>query len=264
MAEQEERRMRQKLNKEFNIFAGKVQEESGTVEADVPFRDLGFTGVPNRSNVLMQPTTECLVHLTEPPFTVYTLEDVELAYLERVQFGLKNFDLVFVFKDLNKPVAHINTIPAKALDGIKDWLDSVDIPFIEGPLNLNWPAILKNVNQDRAGFYEDGGWSTLAGDDDEGGSEDEEDSASEFEIESDEDDAETDSESDFSEADSDASEDGDEDADSDEDSEGEDWDELESKAKNQDRHKQKSRARDDSDDDLAPKKKQKSGGSKHR
>ena len=36
----------------------------GDVEFDVPFRELGFHGVPHRETVLLQPTTNCLVHLT--------------------------------------------------------------------------------------------------------------------------------------------------------------------------------------------------------
>ena len=47
--------------------------------------ELGFDGVPVKSMVLIQPTTHALVHLTEMPFTVITLDDVELVSLERVQ-----------------------------------------------------------------------------------------------------------------------------------------------------------------------------------
>ena len=40
------------------------QMTKGDVEFDVPFRELGFHGVPHRETVLLQPTTNCLVHLT--------------------------------------------------------------------------------------------------------------------------------------------------------------------------------------------------------
>lgn len=76
-----------------------------------------------RSNVLLQPTTECLVHLSEFPVTVITLADVEIVYLERLQFHLKNFDLVFVFKDLTRTPVHINSIPMKAVEGVREWLE---------------------------------------------------------------------------------------------------------------------------------------------
>ncbi len=87
--EQEERRRRAALDREFKNFAEKISDagKEDKVEVDIPFRELGFNGVPNRSNVLCQPSTDCLVQLTEPPFMVITLEDIEIAHLERVQVG---------------------------------------------------------------------------------------------------------------------------------------------------------------------------------
>ena len=89
----------------------------------MPFRDLGFMGVPHRQLVLMQPTTDCLVHLSDMPPLVVTLADVEWAHLERVQFGLKNFDMVFVYKDFTRAVVHVNTIPMDQLENVKEWLE---------------------------------------------------------------------------------------------------------------------------------------------
>ena len=119
------------------------------IEFDTPFRDLGFPGAPFRSTVLLQPTSGCLVNLTEwvnfisyvitfilnininllttfififqPPFVI-TLEDVELVHFERVQFHLKNFDMIFVFKDYHRKVAMLNAIPMNMLDHVKEWL----------------------------------------------------------------------------------------------------------------------------------------------
>lgn len=200
----------------------------------MPIRDLGFHGVPFRSNVYIQPTTECLIQLTEPPFMVITLEDIEVAHLERVQFGLKNFDLVFVFKDFTRPPYHINTIPVESLEDVKDFLDSSDIAFTEGPLNLNWPTIMKTVTADTHQFFADGGWSFLANDSDDENGEDEEEQESNFEIsESELEDASESSEED-SDFDSNASAEASDEEASDED-EGEDWDELERKAKKRDR-----------------------------
>jgi nucleosome binding factor SPN SPT16 subunit len=235
--EQEERRRRAVLDKEFKGFAEKIQNANSGDDfaVDIPFRELGFNGVPFRSNVLMQPTTDCLVQLTEPPFTVITLDEIEIAHLERVQFGLKNFDMVFVFKDFSRPPVHVNTIPVESLDAVKDWLDSVNVPFSEGPLNLNWGMIMKTVTADPHQFFMDGGWSFLSQDsDDEGDQEEEEEEESAFEM----------SESELAQSDE-SSEDsefgGDDDASADEgsgsevDESGEDWDELERKAAKKDR-----------------------------
>jgi nucleosome binding factor SPN SPT16 subunit len=85
--EQEERRRRAELDRQFKAFAEKISDaarETG-INVDIPFRELSFNGVPNRSNVLMAPATDALVQLTEPPFTVITLEEIEIAHLERIQ-----------------------------------------------------------------------------------------------------------------------------------------------------------------------------------
>ncbi|KAI3400100.1 hypothetical protein diail_4330 [Diaporthe ilicicola] len=235
-AEQEERRRRAELDRLFKGFAEKIAEagRNESIEVDMPIRDLGFHGVPFRSNVYIQPTTECLIQLTEPPFMVITLEDIEVAHLERVQFGLKNFDLVFIFKDFTRAPYHINTIPMDSLEDVKDFLDSSDIAFTEGPLNLNWPTIMKTVTADTHQFFADGGWSFLANDSDDENDEEEEEQESNFEIsESELEDASESSEED-SDFDSNASAEASDEEASDED-EGEDWDEMERKAKKRDR-----------------------------
>ncbi|MCJ1348492.1 FACT complex subunit spt16 [Peltigera leucophlebia] len=233
--EQEERRRRALLDKQFKAFAEKVQAagQDDVAGVDIPFRELGFNGVPNRSNVLCQPTTDCLVQLTEPPFTVITLEELEVVHLERVQFGLKNFDMVCVFKDFHRPPVHINNIPVESLESVKEWLDSVNIAYSEGPLNLNWGTIMKTILADTHQFFADGGWSFLSTEsDDEGEEEEEEESA--FEMSDSEVAASEDSSEDDSDFDDDASAD-EGDASLDEDSGGEDWDELEKKASRKDR-----------------------------
>ncbi|KAF2460299.1 FACT complex subunit-domain-containing protein [Lineolata rhizophorae] len=235
-AEQEERRRRAQLDKEFKSFAEKISDAGRNegISVDIPFRELGFNGVPSRSSVLMQPTTDCLVQLTEPPFFVVTLSEIEIVHLERVQFGLKNFDMVVVFHDFNRPPVHINTIPVESLDAVKDWLDSVEIPYSEGPLNLNWTTIMKTVTTDPHQFFVDGGWSFIAnGSDDSEQESSEEESA--FEI-SDEDLAESEESSEEdSEFDENASAEASDDMSGEEESEGEDWDELEKKAKKRDK-----------------------------
>lgn len=71
----------------------------------------------------MQPSTDCLVHLSDPPFTVVTLNEIEVASLERVQFSLKQFDMVLIFKEFTRPPLHINSIPSAQLDNVKEWLE---------------------------------------------------------------------------------------------------------------------------------------------
>jgi len=63
---------------------------------------------------------------------VVTLNEIEIAHLERVQFGLKNFDMVLIFNDFARPPVHINTVDMKELESVREWLDSTDIPTTEG------------------------------------------------------------------------------------------------------------------------------------
>ena len=85
--------------------------------------------MPFRSHVFLQPTVHCLVQLIEPPFLVIHLQEIDIAYFERVQFSLRNFDLVFIYKDREKAPVHINTIPVESLDPIKEWLEYVRVCF---------------------------------------------------------------------------------------------------------------------------------------
>ncbi|KAL8864084.1 MAG: hypothetical protein Q9198_010103 [Flavoplaca austrocitrina] len=140
--------------------------------------------------------------------------------------------MVFVFKDFHRPPVHINTIPVESLEPVKEWLDSINIAYSEGPLNLNWSTIMKTIITDPHQFFIDGGWSFLAAEsDDEGDSEEEEESA--FEMSDSELAVSDESSEDESDFDDDAS--ADEGSASDEVSAGEDWDELEKKAKKKDR-----------------------------
>lgn len=158
--EREERKHKDAMNLQFLKFAEAIQEASG-VDIEVPYRSQGFHGINGRQMLLYQPTNSCLVHLTEPPFLIVIIAEVELVHLERIQFGLKNFDMVFVYKDYTKPVTHINSIPVNKLESVKEWLDKVDIPFSEGPANLSWPEIMKIINSDLHSFFSTGGWSFL-------------------------------------------------------------------------------------------------------
>lgn len=233
--EQEERKRKALLDKEFKAFAELISDASkGLFDLDIPFRELGFQGVPFRSAVFCMPTRDCLISLIDPPYLVVTLEEIEIAHLERVQFGLKNFDLVFVFKDFSKAVVHINTIPMELLEDVKNWLTDVDIPFSEGQMNLNWGSVMKTVLSDPYSFFADGGWSCLTGDGD-SEMEESEDEESEFEASDDDpSDEEVASEEEDSEAYSSDGSDGSGSGEEEDSDNGDDWDELERKAAKED------------------------------
>ena len=238
-AEQRERKFKDKLNKEFKNFVESVQAISNeTVDFDIPYRELGFHGVPYKANVFIMPSVNCLVSLIDQPFFVVTLSEIEVAHFERVQFTLKNFDLVLIFKDYSIPPIRICTIPAEFLESIKDWLNDIDIVYSESLNPLNWTNVMKEITRDLPGFIEEGGWNFLQESESEGeaGSGDEEmEIDSEF-SEKDIEDSEDDDESEFSDE-SEAAESEEEDSfDSEEDS-GLEWDELEEQAKKMDAKK---------------------------
>jgi hypothetical protein len=68
------------------------------LDFEIPFRELGFMGVPHRQTAFVMPTVNCLVELVEMPFTVVTMGEVNIVNLERVGFNLRNFDMTLVFK----------------------------------------------------------------------------------------------------------------------------------------------------------------------
>ncbi|CAF2841546.1 unnamed protein product [Rotaria sp. Silwood2] len=162
LAEQAEHELRNKLKGAFQTFIDKVlQQKSFPFEFETPFRPLGFHGTPHRSMVLILPTTTCVVQLTEWPPLVIVLDEVELIHFERVHFQLKNFDMVFIMKDYSKKTQSIQAIPMAELDPIKNWLNSCDICYTEGPQSLNWAKIMKTITDDLSGFFTQGGWTFL-------------------------------------------------------------------------------------------------------
>lgn len=59
-------------------------------------------------------------------------DEVEVVHFERIHFGLKFFDVTFIFKNYDKPPIRIGAIPSAHLEDIKYWVDSLDILYSEG------------------------------------------------------------------------------------------------------------------------------------
>jgi len=118
--------------------------------------------------VFLTPTVHCLVNVIEYPWFVMSLDDIQIAYFERIAFSLRNFDLVFVFNDWNEKPVQINSIPIESLETIKEWLDQCGIKYYSGKTNLNWRKLLDQISIDPKKFWEDGGWAAF----DEGGGDD--------------------------------------------------------------------------------------------
>lgn len=161
--EQRERELRNRLNKDFQAFVQKVEKLIPNFEFDIPYKELGFWGVPFRNNVYLTPTVNCLINIIEFPFFVMSLEDVQIAFFERVQFNLKHFDLVFVKNDWKEKEVHITSIPVSNLETIKEWLDSCNIKFYVGTANVAWRMLLDKIAVNPKKFWDRGGWSSMFG-----------------------------------------------------------------------------------------------------
>jgi nucleosome binding factor SPN SPT16 subunit len=159
--ELKERKKIDNMNKEFIRFSKNVEEISD-IKFDLPYRELEFTGVPHKSNVVLYPTQNCIISLGEIPFFVISINEIDIIYFERVSQSLKNFDMAFIFKDLSKPIKRITSIPMENLDMLKTWADENDIFFGEGLYNINWSNVMDSIKKDPDTFVKDGCWNFLA------------------------------------------------------------------------------------------------------
>merc|ERR1712187_696878 len=117
------------VHHEFVRFTKRIKEkvwdkyslkniEGKALEWDIPYRKLGFDGAPHKSMSKLFPTNNCLVNLIEIPFTVVTLDEIEVVNLERAALHLKNFDMAIVNKDFSKEILLIEAIPMINIDRI--------------------------------------------------------------------------------------------------------------------------------------------------
>lgn len=259
--EQRERQLRKKLNEAFKDYCRKVElvaKKNGFhLEFDIPYRDLGFLGNPHKEMVSITPTLNCLVNLTETPFFVVDLSNVDHVHFERVTLQSKAFDMVIINRDFTKQPWRVDMIPNVEKNSIQDWLTDMEISYTEGPMNLNWKQIMSTISGDER-FYmdteEDGytekeaGWAFLrmSGQDDD----EDEDSAgedSDFSGDQGKGQESEDEESEESDFDEEESEESDFDADDDLEEQGMDWEDMERKALQDDKRKRHDPPTNDND-----------------
>lgn len=174
------------------------------IEFDIPFEELDFFGCPHKSVVKVRPTKNCLIAISEFPFFIIDISDIEHVHFERVQFGIKNFDMAIIFKDFTT-FKRINSIPIEHIEDIKSYLDEIGIIYSESIVPMNWTNVLQQIREDFEAFLEEGGWRFLAEDEADGDEDDEDEEDEEFSGESEEDEDESSGESDFSDEEDDYS-----------------------------------------------------------
>eukprot|EP00484_Ammonia_sp_Unknown_P023047 CAMPEP_0197039880 /NCGR_PEP_ID=MMETSP1384-20130603/16638_1 /TAXON_ID=29189 /ORGANISM="Ammonia sp." /LENGTH=1132 /DNA_ID=CAMNT_0042470547 /DNA_START=51 /DNA_END=3449 /DNA_ORIENTATION=- len=169
-AEQEEQKRIKKTNQQFKMFCDKSKqmalEHGFNLEFDKPNFDLTMNGVPNKQSTDMYPTENCLIALDDSPAFVIDMRDVEIAHFERVSYSLRNFDLVFVFKDFTQEPHRITTIPREYLDTLQDFLNWKNVLYSTGKINLDWKTLMGKIRTNLEGFINSGGWDFLLQQDD--------------------------------------------------------------------------------------------------
>ena len=196
----------------------------------MPENDLSFFGCPQRQVVKIRPTKDCLVAISDFPFFVMDVDDIEIVHFERMFYGMKNFDLAIVFKDFTN-FTRINSVPMEHAEGLRDYFNEIGIIYIETLAPLKWQEILNVIKDDFPAWLDEGAWTQFVeGDDEEGEeeSEDEEDPVCSYDKEE-----ESSDESDFSDVSDEESSDVESEADLSE--EGLSWDEHEKQAAEEDR-----------------------------
>ena len=86
--EERERQMKIKLNNRFANFVKTIENVADRgrhkLEFDIPFEELFFYGCPFKSVVKVRPTKNCLIAISEFPFFVVDIDDIEIVHFERV------------------------------------------------------------------------------------------------------------------------------------------------------------------------------------
>ena len=79
--EEHQKDIKRRIDREFMAWAKSCDEFTNkSFEFEVPNRNIGFYGTTFRSNVLLQPTKNCIINITEPHFFVFAIEDIEVAW----------------------------------------------------------------------------------------------------------------------------------------------------------------------------------------
>lgn len=251
--EQRERVLKKRLNDLFKDFAQRVQQVAQAhdhlLEFDAPYRDLAFSGTPHREMVTVHFSAQCIMSVSEAPFFVVPLDDIEHVHFERVMPSGKNLDMVIILKDFDKEPLTINSIPREHFVKIEQTLLDVEVTFTYGMQSWKWKEVLAGAKEDEEfyssvdsdGSEKDPGWAIFlpkeAGEGSD--SEEDEDEDSEFEANSEseeEEEDDDDDESDFEEEEEEESE-SDFDEEEEEDYSDADWEKQEKRLMAEDRMK---------------------------
>lgn len=116
-----------------------------------------FYGCAMKSVVKIRPTKNCLIAISEFPFFVIDVNDIEVVHFERVSYGIKNYDLTIIFKDF-MTYKRISAIPIEFLEDQRNFFDEIGIIYSEGLQPLNWTTVLAEIREKFNEWLEEGAW----------------------------------------------------------------------------------------------------------
>ncbi|KAI3971745.1 hypothetical protein MKW92_002932 [Papaver armeniacum] len=104
-----------------------------------------------------------LIQLEHTPFTAFTLDEIEIVNLVLVGSGMETINMTIVFKDFERNVLQINSIPSTKLVTIKESLDYSGVKYYVNKIDHipDWVSKLKEIRDYPKKFIEDGGWKFL-------------------------------------------------------------------------------------------------------
>ena len=101
-----------------------------------------------------------MIAISEHPFFVVDIDEIEVVHFELVIYGKKNFDMAIIFKDF-VTYKRINAIPIEHMEDIKSYLDTIGIIYSESVSPMNWTNVLLQIREEFESFLEEGGWKFL-------------------------------------------------------------------------------------------------------
>ena len=137
-----------------------AEQNKQKLVVDIPMDDLSFFGCPQKQVVKIRPTRDCLIAISEFPFFVMDVNDIECVVFERVLFGIKNFDMAFIFKDFTT-FKRINSVPIENIEEIKSYFDEIDVIYAESEAPFNWSVLLSHIRDNFEDWLEEGAWGFL-------------------------------------------------------------------------------------------------------
>ena len=95
--------------------------------------------------------------LSEFPFFVLDVNDIEVVHFERMYYGMKNFDLAVIKRDF-MTCTRINSIPTEYTEELKSYFNTINVIYLETLAPLKWDLLLNQIRDDFDGWLQLGAW----------------------------------------------------------------------------------------------------------